>query len=263
MEQQERQKKQQVIIIDVTSLAYQNFINSIKSKTTRYIYSNVLTNYLNDNKITIETLVNLPVKDNEQLLINYLEKLKSNDKSYSFLNLTFSGLKHFYVMNDIRINKEKISKFLGESGRKHSDRAYTHEEIKKILDVADLRMKIIVLLMASTGMRIGAIPDLKLKHLEEITKDKEKIYKIIVYGKSKEEYYTFCSPECYSTIKSYLEYRTKSGELLENESYLIREQFDINDFEQIRKKSRKISIFAVRNAIQVTIKKSRYYRNKS
>jgi len=34
-------------------------------------------------------------------------------------------------MNDIRINKEKIGKFLGESGRKNTDRAYTHEEIKK------------------------------------------------------------------------------------------------------------------------------------
>jgi hypothetical protein len=93
--------------------------------------------------------------------------------------------------------------------------------------------------------------------LQEITKEKEKIYKIKVYGKWKEEYYTFCSPECYSIIKSYLEYRTKNGELLDNESYLIREQFDINDFEQIRKKSRKISLFSVRNAIQVLINKSR------
>ena len=73
-------------------------------------------------------------------------------------------------MNDIRINKEKISKFLGESGRKNTDRGYTHEEIKKILDVADLRMKSIILLMASTGMRIGAIADLKLKHLKKLQK---------------------------------------------------------------------------------------------
>ena len=122
---------------------------------------------------------------------------------------------------------------MGESRRKNMDRGYTHDEIKKMVDVADLRMKSVVLFMASTGMRIGTIPDLKLKYLEDITK--EKIYKITVYEKSKEEYYTFCSPECYSVIKSYLEYRTKSGKLLDEESYLIREQFDINDFEQIRK----------------------------
>ena len=142
-------------------------------------------------------------------------------------------------MNDIRINKEKIGKFLGESGRKNTDRAYTYDEIKKILDVADLRMKSVILLMASTGMRIGAIPDLKLKHLQEIKG--RGLYKITVYEKSKDQYYTFCSYECASTIKSYLDFRTKCGEILDGGSYLIREQFDINDFEQIRKQSRKIS----------------------
>ena len=65
---------------------------------------------------------------------------------------------------------------MGESGRKNTDRGYTHEEIKKILEVADLRMKSVILLMASTGMRIGAVTELKLKHLKEINKDKEKIY---------------------------------------------------------------------------------------
>ena len=240
--------------IDITSIAYQNFINSIKSQKTRYIYSDILKKYLSANNVTIETLLNLPVKDNEQILINYIEKLKTKDHSYSFLSLTFSGIKHFYVMNDIRINKEKIGKFLGESGRKNIDRSYTHEEIKKILDVSDLRMKSVILLMASTGMRIGAITDLKLKHLEEI--DKEKIYKITIYEKSKDQYYTFCSPECHSMIKSYLDFRTKSGELLDKESYLIREQFDIDDFEQIRKKSHKISLFTLRNGIQTLLRKS-------
>jgi len=40
---------------------------------------------------------------------------------------------------------------------------------------------------------------------------------------------------------SYLEYRTKQGEKLTDQSYLIREQFNINDLEQIRNKSRGIS----------------------
>ena len=45
--------------------------------------------YLHDNNVTIEILLNYPVKDNEQMLINYVEKLKSDDKNYSFLNLVF------------------------------------------------------------------------------------------------------------------------------------------------------------------------------
>ena len=149
-------------------------------------------------------------------------------------------------MNDIRINERKIDKFLGERTCKIKDRAYTHEVIKKLIDAADIRVKIIILLMASTGMRVGAVSNIQLKHLEEI----EGLYKVTVYEKSKEEYFTFCTPECYSYIKQYLEFRTKSGEILNKESYLIREQFDINDFEQIRRKSRKITTRTIRNLMQ-------------
>jgi hypothetical protein len=61
-------------------------------------------------------------------------------------------MRHFGVMNDIRINEKKVSKFMGQYRRKNTDRAYTHSEIKQLLDVSDLRMKSEILLMASTGM---------------------------------------------------------------------------------------------------------------
>jgi integrase len=241
-------------VIDPSNQAYQNFINSLKSQSTRDTYARVFKKYLRDNNVTIKTLLKLPVKDSEQLLINAIEKIKADDKSHSSGNLLLATIKHFYVMNDIRINERKLGKFLGESGRKNTDRGYTHEEIRRILDVADLRMKSIFLLMASSGMRIGAIPDLKLEELEEIPN--EKIYKIIVYRKSKQEYYTFCSHECISVLNTYLDYRKKSGEILDDESYLIREQFDINDFEQIRKKSRKISLSTLEGNIQLLLRKA-------
>jgi integrase len=71
-------------------------------------------------------------------------------------------------MNDYIINTKKIGRFLGENKRKNKDRGYSREEINRILDVADLRMKCVVLLMASTGMRIGPVTYLQLKHIEEI-----------------------------------------------------------------------------------------------
>jgi integrase len=55
------------------------------------------------------------------------------------------------------------------------DRAYTDKEIKTLVDSADLRMKLILLLMASSGMRIGAIPDLKLKHVSGKRRNSEHI----------------------------------------------------------------------------------------
>jgi len=101
-------------------------------------------------------------------------------------------------------------------------------------------MKVCILVYASTGIRKSALPSIQMRHLEKI--DKANLYKITVYsGEKKDQYIAFTTPECAKTIDEYLDYRTRLGEILTPESYLIREDFDINDMEQIRSKSRKIS----------------------
>jgi hypothetical protein len=92
--------------------------------------------------------------------------------------------------------------------------------------------------MSTAGMRIGALPSLRLRNIEKI----DSIYKITVYEGSNSQYYTFCTPECASFIGAYLEYRTRNGEKLEHTSFLIRDQFDITDLEQIRNRSKGISV---------------------
>ena len=65
----------------------------------------------------------------------------------------------------------------------------------------DIRSKIIILLMSSSGMRYGAIPSLKLGNLVKI--EKYGLYQITVYHNSKKHNYkTFCTPECTSVIDS-------------------------------------------------------------
>ena len=73
-------------------------------------------------------------------------------------------------------------------------------------------------------MRVGAIPDLKLKHLTKI--ENFNLYQITVYENTKEEYYCFCSPECAIAIDSYIAYRERCYEKISPESPLVREQFD-------------------------------------
>jgi hypothetical protein len=58
---------------------------------------------------------------------------------------------------------KKIYAYQSEFCKVVEDDAYTHGQINRMVDVADLRDKAIVLLMASTGMRIGAVPKLRLK----------------------------------------------------------------------------------------------------
>jgi integrase len=90
-------------------------------------------------------------------------------------------------------------------------------------------MKVIILTMLSSGVRTGGLADIRLKDLYYI--EEYKLYRIIVYSDSPgHTYYTFCTPECASFIKLYLEYRKNNGEELNPESPLIRQKFDcVND----------------------------------
>jgi integrase len=101
---------------------------------------------------------------------------------------------------------------------------YTYEEIHKLLDKADERERMIVLLLASSGVRRGALPELKYGDLKWI--EQYQIYEITVYKGFKEEYVTYCSSECAYYINSYLDFRRRNGEQLTPDSYLIRKQFD-------------------------------------
>ena len=74
---------------------------------------------------------------------------------------------------------------MGENAKRFKDRAYTTQLLPK----ADEKMGVVILLLASTGMRIGAIPDLKLKHLTKI--EQFSLYQITVYENTKDEYYCF------------------------------------------------------------------------
>jgi integrase len=138
-----------------------------------------------------------------------------------------AGIKHFYNMNDIELKWKKIYSFEGEYYRVVEDRGYTHQEIKKMVDIADIRDKALLTLMASTGMRLAAIPPLQVKDLTEI--ESPDVYQIEVYKKYKERYVTYCTPESKKYLREYLDYRKRRGERIQDNTPLFRKLFDKYD----------------------------------
>ena len=86
--------------------------------------------------------------------------------SYSTIHTFTSAVIHFFEINDVTLNKRKINKFRGENVAKFEYRGYSTAEIASLLSVCDERGKAAVLMMVSTGIRVGALPDIKLKHLK-------------------------------------------------------------------------------------------------
>ncbi|MGA9941268.1 MAG: hypothetical protein WBP88_04615, partial [Nitrososphaeraceae archaeon] len=85
---------------------YQNFIQSLKSEFTKHVYKKALSKYLTHYNTTPEKMLSLPIDEIENELVDYILYMKKQDLSTSFINLNFCALKHFYFMNDVRINKE-------------------------------------------------------------------------------------------------------------------------------------------------------------
>jgi integrase len=108
------------------------------------------------------------IKTSEKDIIAYIMKMREENYSYSSMKVMLSSLFLFFDMNDITLNKRKINRYLGEHTKTIKDRAYTREEIKKLIDACDLKYKVIVSFMVSKSCRIGAIPILRLSALKYI-----------------------------------------------------------------------------------------------
>ena len=227
-----------------THNAYSNFINSLSSPSTRHSYSMYLFRFLALPQYADKTLSQIlqmnPKILEADIIENIISMREKEGLSSSSTSLFLAYLHHFFSINDVILNRKKINKFIGEHQSKHEYRSYTVDEISRLLYLQEERGAAIVLLMASTGMRVGALPRLMLKHLKKRTINETAetyVYQITVYANSpKSRYITFCTPECAMAIDSYLEMRQRHGESslkrdkngnwVPDDTPLIRRQFD-------------------------------------
>jgi len=200
------------------------FEEAIKTEATRKAYHYQLEQFLKWTKIkNFDSLLQADDKSIQILLEDYAMHLKKKVSPNS-VPIYFAPIELFFVMNDKMLNYKKIRKLFPGKVQKGNQRGYTREEIQKILDnTRSLRNKAIVLLMASSGLRLGAIPDIKLKHMKKI----ESSYAIKIYEGDLEEDYVFTTPEASKCIEEYLDQRKKDGEYLDQESPLIRTSYQL------------------------------------
>ena len=160
-------------------------------------------------------------------ICDFIAYYKSQRQNNSASILCYiAAINKFYSMNDVTLNWKKINSYRGEHDKIAEDRPYTHSEIQTLISHATSRNRAIILLMSSAGLRLGAIPLLRIKDLEPL--DKYGIYRINVYAKSvKSRYFTFCTPECRREIDSYIDYRRRWAERITDDSPLFRADYSI------------------------------------
>jgi integrase len=159
---------------------------------------------------------------------NYFAKLGKNDPSWAFLNIlryveseknrvekkqiiggtlrnSIKTIKMFCETSDLSIPWKKISRGLPRGRRYADDRAPTIEEIRRILEYPDRRIKPIVLTVSSCGFRLGSWDYLKWRNVHPIIRGNQLVAaKLVVYGGDDDEYFSFVTPEAYHSLNDWM-----------------------------------------------------------
>ena len=234
-------------------------IDSLKS---RVVYVRCFKHFLDYIKIHyLQVLLDFSPKVVKQMIIQYILHLRDNKGlAKSSIKVHLAAILHFFQNNndDFNLTIRHFRIHLPSDGAVSSDRPYTKEEIAQILQNgcnSDLRSKVVIYLMCGSGLRMGGIASLRVEDLIPISYNGIEVFKIQVYARTHDTYFSFTTPESTKAIRDYWDYRQRYGEKLTDKSPLIREQFNIGDHLRIEN-PRFVTDKAIEYLIEQTITRS-------
>src|SRR5919106_2059563 len=234
----------------------------IGSNQTKIVYERAFNHFLDYIKIhDLQVLLDFSPKVIKQMIVDYVIWLRDEKPgtklSRSSIKVHLSAILHFFQINndDFNLTIRHFRIHLPSDDTIQDDRPYSRDEIAQIIKDCDPRSKAVILLLCSTGMRIGALPKLQKGHLTEVDFQGLKLYRVQVYAGTRDKYYSFATPEAAKAVRDYLDYRERYHEQLTDRSPLIREQFNIDDEVRI-KYPRFISMRAIEYLIDNALQRS-------
>lgn len=159
--------------------------------------------------------------------VNFLSPVKT------FLRANSGASKNGVAWRNV--DWDKISKVLPDRPRQGADRAPKLEEIKKLLENCDSRPRAAILIMLSSGVRVGAFhfPKsggghgfMRFKDIDERKENGQVIAaRLTVYPGEREQYTTFVTPEAWAALEAYRDDRRKHGEVVGPDSPVLRDKY--------------------------------------
>jgi integrase len=211
-----------------------NFRAAIRSEYTRDPYERRLVHFLHwygkDCDKFVKDAKASTIKI-ESKILEFVQEKKDLLKKKAITASTIGGflkpIRLLLEMNDVTLNWRKIKRTLPPSRRFALDRAPTNDEVRSIVENADVRGKALTLLFASSGIREGAIEGAKVADFTAVKVDTELVAaRLIVYPGESEQYIAFATVESWLAFQEYLKFRQMHGETVDDQSPLFRDKFD-------------------------------------
>jgi len=209
----------------VNQYSLEIFQESLKSPESVKMYTFIVKKFMKYHGIKdFDSVVKIEKSELQKMVETYVIYLKKNISPNS-IGAQVNPIKTFLEANDIDLNWRKIKRLFPALVKRSGSSAYSTDDVKRMLDVtSQLRNKAVIHFLASSGVRIGAISDLKIKHIRDMPLGCKMI---TVYEGSIEEYHTFLTPEASSCLDDYFNQRRKNNEILTDESPLFRKRYQI------------------------------------
>jgi len=190
----------------------QRFYEAIRSEDTKKTYKKYLNSFFKFAKSDADYLVKMNPKEIDDLVFQYIVSLKmrveKDSLSPNSIGIMISPIQLFLEQNDIILNWKKLKRYFPRRRAPANQAPYQESDIRKILHATtSLRNKAFIHFLASTGCRVGAIQELDVSHLQEV----EDGAVVTIYSGDIEEYKTCLTPEAYTVLKDYFEFRNLRG----------------------------------------------------
>ena len=159
--------------LDLEDLALreESYKHFIRSPATQIGYKNSLKRYLaflrlKDLDESLPTCPNSNSRHTESQIISHIMHLRERGIAYYTIHFLVAPIFTFYQLNDVTLNRKKVSRYLGEYERVARDGAYTREQIQIMLQNADSCLSMIIQILNSTACRIEHIEEMRNRSLK-------------------------------------------------------------------------------------------------
>lgn len=215
---------------------FEDFLASFRSPGTRRSYHYGIQWVLGDQPDNFIRLAKRSPKRAERQLVEFVRANRDRVASSTLAN-PIRAVKSFCdrKAKGNAIDWDEIEHELGKVNKVANDRGPDVKEIRKLLTMCDLKMTAVVLILASSGMRVGGFDYLRLGDVAFLENG---LLKLTIYRGEVEEYNTFASTEAADAYRAYLESRAKMGEKLTSNSPAIRDKWSYDDLMRRKKRSK-------------------------
>jgi integrase/recombinase XerD len=197
-----------------------NAINSEKSKKT-YIYD--LNKFIEFAKLeTYDKLASLDSETIQNHLEQFVFHCKKKGHKNNGIKTRIAAPELFLDMNRKIYYKKILHRLLPRDDVPIAGNVpFSNDDIGLMLDFTNkFRTKAVVHILASTGIRPGALsdPPLRMKHIVDMPNGCKRIK---LYDESREGYWGFLTPEASKAFQRYVNMRKRNGEDINEESYAL------------------------------------------